>query len=54
MMIPIPRSGVYQGADGVEECQAMAGIEDLVLSAKQSFAGGSDLPEVHFCPRLHG
>jgi hypothetical protein len=35
MMIPIPRSGVYQGADGVEESQAVAGIEDLVLTAKQ-------------------
>jgi hypothetical protein len=35
MMIPIPRSGVYQGAYGVEESQAVAGIEDLVLTAKQ-------------------
>jgi biotin carboxylase len=35
MMIPIPRSGVYQGADGIEESQAVAGIEDLVLTAKQ-------------------
>jgi biotin carboxylase len=35
MMIPIPRSGVYQGADGVEESQAVAGIEELVLTAKQ-------------------
>jgi biotin carboxylase len=35
MMIPIPRSGVYQCAYGVEESQAVAGIEDLVLTAKQ-------------------
>jgi hypothetical protein len=35
MMIPIPRSGVYQGADGVEESQAATGVEDLVLTAKQ-------------------
>jgi hypothetical protein len=35
MMIPIPRSGVYQGADGVEQSQAVAGIEELVLTAKQ-------------------
>jgi biotin carboxylase len=35
MMIPIPRSGVYQGAGGVEESQAVAGIEDVVLTAKQ-------------------
>ncbi len=35
MMIPIPRSGVYQGAEGLEESRAAAGIEDLVLTAKQ-------------------
>ena len=35
MMIPIPRSGVYQGAEGTEESQAVAGIEDVVLTAKQ-------------------
>jgi biotin carboxylase len=35
MMVPIPHSGVYQGADGVEESQKVAGIEDLVLTAKQ-------------------
>ena len=34
MMIPIPRSGVYQGAEGVEESRDVAGIEDIVLTAK--------------------
>ena len=35
MMIPIPRSGVYQDAEGIEESRAVAGIEDVVLTAKQ-------------------
>ncbi len=35
MMIPIPRSGVYQDAEGVDESRAVPGIEDLVLTAKQ-------------------
>jgi biotin carboxylase len=35
MMIPIPRAGVYQGVDGVEEARGVAGIEDVVVTAKQ-------------------
>jgi hypothetical protein len=35
MMIPIPRSGVYRGAEGSEDARAVPGIEDLVLTAKE-------------------
>ncbi len=35
MMIPIPGSGVYQDAEGIEESRAVPGIEDVVLTAKQ-------------------
>jgi biotin carboxylase len=34
MMIPIPRGGVYEGATGVEEARAVAGIEDVIITAK--------------------
>jgi hypothetical protein len=33
MMIPIPRRGVYAGVAGVEEARAVAGIEDVVITA---------------------
>jgi hypothetical protein len=35
MMIPIPRSGVYRGGEGIEESNAVPGIEDVVLTAKE-------------------
>ncbi|MGP8247129.1 MAG: ATP-grasp domain-containing protein [Bryobacteraceae bacterium] len=35
MMIPIPRAGIYQSVDGVEEAKAVAGIEDLVMTAER-------------------
>ena len=35
MMIPIPRGGVYRGTDGVEEARALAGVEDVVMTAKE-------------------
>ncbi len=35
MMIPIPRAGVYLGADGVENARELDGIEDLMISAKE-------------------
>ena len=34
-MIPIPRSGVYRGGEGIEESNAVPGIEDVVLTAKE-------------------
>jgi hypothetical protein len=35
MMIPIPRGGVYRGTDGVEEARALAGVDDVVMTAKE-------------------
>jgi biotin carboxylase len=34
MMIPIPKSGIYQSVDGVERAAAVPGIEDVVITAK--------------------
>jgi biotin carboxylase len=34
MMIPIPRRGVFRGVSGVEEARAVAGIEDVSITAK--------------------
>ena len=34
MMIPIPRRGVYRGADGVDSARAVPGIEDVRVTAK--------------------
>jgi biotin carboxylase len=33
MMIPIPRNGLYESVEGVEEARAVAGIEDLIATA---------------------
>ncbi|HUB83096.1 MAG TPA: ATP-grasp domain-containing protein [Bryobacteraceae bacterium] len=33
MMIPIPKGGIYQSAEGVERAKAVAGIEDVVITA---------------------
>jgi hypothetical protein len=35
MMIPIPRSGVYRGCDGVEEARAIPSIDEVVITAKE-------------------
>lgn len=35
MMIPIPRNGVYNGVEGVEAAQAVAGIDDVIITAKE-------------------
>jgi hypothetical protein len=35
MMIPIPRGGIYRGVTGVEAARAVAGIEDVVITAKE-------------------
>lgn len=36
MMIPIPQAGFYQETQGMEEARAVAGIEDIVITAKES------------------
>jgi biotin carboxylase len=34
MMVPIPRSGIYEGVVGVEEASRTPGVEDIVITAK--------------------
>jgi len=34
MMIPIPRSGVFRGVTGVDEAKAVAGVDDVIVTAK--------------------
>lgn len=34
MMIPIPKGGIYQSVEGVERAAVVAGIEDVVITAK--------------------
>ncbi len=34
MMIPIPREGIYQSAEGVERARGVTGIEDVEITAK--------------------
>jgi len=34
MMIPIPRRGIYRGVDGADAARAVAGIDDLQITAK--------------------
>ena len=34
MMIPIPRRGIYRGVDGVDAARAVAGVDDLQITAK--------------------
>ncbi len=34
MMIPIPRSGIYKGVDGVDAARTVPGIDDLRITAK--------------------
>ena len=35
MMIPIPKGGMYQSVDGIDEALATRGIEDVVITAKK-------------------
>lgn len=35
MMIPIPRAGLYVGVSGVERATAVAGIEEIAITAKE-------------------
>jgi hypothetical protein len=34
MMIPIPRRGIYRGVSGVEKARRIAGIDDVIITAK--------------------
>lgn len=34
MMIPIPRSGVFRGVTGVDEARRVAGVDDVLVTAK--------------------
>jgi len=35
MMIPIPKGGIYQSVEGVDRAARVAGIEDVVITAKE-------------------
>jgi biotin carboxylase len=35
MMIPIPKGGVYQSVDGMDDALAVSGIDDIVITAKE-------------------
>jgi biotin carboxylase len=35
MMIPIPKGGIYQRVEGVERAQAVAGIEEVIITATE-------------------
>ena len=35
MMIPIPKGGIYEGVEGVEQAKAVGGIEDVVITATE-------------------
>ena len=45
MMIPIPRAGVFRGADGVDAARAVDGIRDVLITAK---------PDQHLVPLPEG
>ena len=34
MMIPIPKGGIYESVEGVDRAAAVAGIEDVIVTAK--------------------
>jgi carbamoylphosphate synthase large subunit len=34
MMIPVPRAGIYESVTGLAEARALAGIDDIVITAK--------------------
>jgi hypothetical protein len=34
MMIPIPKSGVYESADGINLAQATEGVDEVIITAK--------------------
>jgi hypothetical protein len=34
MMIPIPKRGIYRRVEGLDEARAVAGVEDVQITAK--------------------
>jgi biotin carboxylase len=34
MMIPVPRSGIFEGVDGIEEAEKLAGVEEIRITAR--------------------
>ena len=34
-MIPIPKDGIYQSVEGLEIARTIAGIEDVIITAKE-------------------
>jgi biotin carboxylase len=34
MMIPVPRSGIFEGVDGIDEAERVAGIEEIRITAR--------------------
>jgi biotin carboxylase len=34
MMIPVPRSGIFEGVEGIEAARSVRGIEDVVITAR--------------------
>lgn len=34
-MIPIPHAGIYRGVRGLEDARQVAGVEDIVITAKE-------------------
>lgn len=35
MMIPVPRSGIYEGVSGLDTARGMSGTEDIVITARE-------------------
>ena len=35
MMIPVPRSGIYEGVDGIEAARAVPGVTDILVTARE-------------------
>ena len=35
MMIPIPKGGIYESVEGLERARAVAGIQDVIITAKE-------------------
>jgi hypothetical protein len=35
MMIPIPKGGIYERVEGVERARAVAGIDDVIITATE-------------------
>jgi hypothetical protein len=35
MMIPIPKGGIYGSVEGLEQAQAVTGIEDIMITAAE-------------------